>query len=127
MIDNRAQLAELRERCRREAEELRLAQQQLLTPTPRRMSELEPLAAAAFPLFLDLLGEALTVRGHVAEIVEATSTDGSLLIRMQPTGDGGTCRVQTEEGEFCGQDFWVSIHRTDEARPVPFVTPGARP
>lgn len=125
LIDNRAELAELREQSRREAEELRQAQQQLLTPAPRRLSELEPLAAAAFPLFLDLLGEALTVRGQVEETVEATSTDGSLLIRMQPTGDGGTCRVQTEEGEFCGQDFWISIHRTNEARPVEFATPGA--
>ncbi len=57
LIDNRAELAELREQSRREAEELRLAQQQLLTPAPRRLSELEPLAAAAFPLFLDLQGE----------------------------------------------------------------------
>jgi uncharacterized protein (TIGR02677 family) len=114
LIDNRLELASLREQCRHEAEELSLAKEELLTPRCR-LSELPPLSEQAFPLLLDLLGEALTKRGEAGQTITAASTDGSMLICMEPTGDDSRCRLVTRWGEFHGQDFWISIHSSVES------------
>lgn len=99
LIDNRSELESLREQCRQEAEELSLAQEELHTPRCR-LSELPPLSEQAFPLLLDLLGEALTKRGAAGETITAASTDGSMLICLEPTGDDSRCRLETRWGEF---------------------------
>ena len=115
MIDNREQLQSLRQQALQETAELNAAMQQLLTPR-RRMSELPQMTQQAFPLLLDLLGEALTLRGNNHETVLASSTDGSMNIRLEPTNDDSQCNVVSSWGQFSGQDFWLSIHSSNEQK-----------
>lgn len=114
LVDNRAELESLRQQSVEEAEQLRRAREELLVPR-RRISQFPPISANAFPLLLDLLGEALTRAGQHGGVMEASSTDGSMWIRMEPTDDGTQCRLTTEWGEFSGRDYWVSIHDAMES------------
>jgi uncharacterized protein (TIGR02677 family) len=113
LVDNREELESLRIQSFQEAEQLRRAREELLTPR-RRISEFPPISANAFPLLLDLLGEALTRAGEATGAMEAASTDGSMFIRMEPTDDGARCRLITDWGELRGRDYWVSIHDVAE-------------
>ena len=115
LIDNLAELDALRIQNQQEVEQLRRAREELLTPR-RRISDLAPLGADAFPLLLDLIGQALSGAGEANRSMQAASTDGTMWIRMEPTSDGSQCRLITEWGEFCGRDYWVSIHDALESR-----------
>ena len=115
IVDNRSQLARLRIEAEREAEQIQQAHAALLTHGTRRISELSAMDASAFPLFLDLLGEALTLRGHEDEFVEATSTDGALAIELRSTGDGQTCHLESAWGIFHGPDFFLRIFPFDDS------------
>lgn len=114
IVDNREELAQLREATRVEAEQLQAARAALLTHGQVRISELETMDAAAFPMFLDLLGEALTLRGHENATIQATSTDGAMTIELTTTGDGGTCSLESAWGVFQGPDFWINVQALDE-------------
>lgn len=113
LVDNLAELAELREQSLREAQELAEARAELLTDG-KRLSEFAEIGRSAFPLMLDLIGEALTRRGHSQDHVQAYSTDGSLRIELRPTEDDATCCLDTDHGTFQGSDFWVRIHLVDQ-------------
>lgn len=110
VVDNRQQLARLAGTSRREAADLATARKELLTDEIR-LSELAMIGEAAHPLFLDLVGEALSQRGRLDQLVRAVSSDGALRIEMRPSRDvKQTFRAKTSYGTFSGPDFWVSIH-----------------
>jgi len=108
LVDNRDALKELKEQSAQESAALTAAREELLVDQ-KRLSELPQLSEAAFPILLDLLGEALSHRGKPEDVVSSLSTDGSMEIRLRRVEDGGMCYLETSDGTFEGPDFWVSI------------------
>ncbi len=92
-----------------EAEQLQAARQRLATGGTFRLSEIGFLNSVEFSLFLDMLGEALSRRVSPGDPVVATSSDGSLQIRLTPAKDGQLASVETEHGIFRGQDYYLQI------------------
>jgi len=94
-----------------EAEEALLseARRRLITTGTIRLSEIGGLQRASFDLFLDLLGEALAGKAIATDQVEATSTDGSLTVRLTPTGDQRLAVIETDDGIFSGPDHFIEI------------------
>lgn len=76
-----------------------------------RLSDLETLESGEFELFLDLLGEAVSANALLSEGAEVLSSDGTLKVRLSPTGDARTAVIHTPEGTFEGPDFWISIEQ----------------
>jgi hypothetical protein len=60
-------------------------------------------------MFLDLLGEAVSARVFPDEVVEILSPDGSLSVRLEPTDDGRSAMILTNDGVFSGPDQWIQI------------------
>jgi len=83
----------------------------------RRLSGFAELESAAFELFLELLGEALSAQTHGLDPVEVTSTDGALVVRLEPIPDGGEAVIQTSEGTLRGPDGWITIRYAHEPAP----------
>ncbi len=92
-----------------EAAQVAAARQRLVTGGPIRLSELGPLDAAAFDLFLDLLGAALAAAVDTRAPVVATTSDGSLEIELAPTGDGVMAAIETPDGVLRGPDQQLTI------------------
>lgn len=116
VIDRAEAKARLAEWIAAEAEQIASARRRLAQGRRLRLSDFtpdpdNPLDAAAFQLFLDLLGEALTHRVQ-GEVVEATSSDGALHIVLEPTDDQRSATLVTAHGIFTGRDHWVTIHET---------------
>lgn len=107
-----------------EARALGAARARLATGRPTRLSELGELDPLAFEMLLDLLGDALA-----AGATETTSTDGSLVISLVPTGDDRTAFVHTPAGTFQGPDYFLTLRPTLPgaavlpAPPTPTPTP----
>lgn len=97
-----------------EAGQLESARALLATNQQLLISDLEPLNPAAFELFLDLLGEAMTARLLPDEAVEATSTDGSLVIRLEPFQTYREARIRTAAGILTGPDALILIRNASE-------------
>lgn len=109
VIDRSAEKRRLAEAAAREARQLAAARERLARNGRVRLSELGDLDPAAFSLLLDLLGEALARKIRRIDTVEATSSDGSLVIRMEPTGDAAVAVIRTSDGELQGDDHYVTI------------------
>lgn len=92
-----------------EAEQISRAQARLGTGRRIRLSELGSLERLEFDLLLDLLGEALGARVDPSAGVETTSSDGTLHLLLEPTGDGATATLETADGTLSGPDFFVTI------------------
>jgi uncharacterized protein (TIGR02677 family) len=92
-----------------EAQQIVAARRRLATGARARLSDLGTLDPAEFALFLDLLGDVLSVRIGVEEAVEVTSSDGTMHVRLEPTADGRTATVDTPAGRFSGPDHYVTI------------------
>jgi len=109
IVDNRQQLAQLAETNRREAEQFAKARRELVTERIR-LSEFGEIGAEAFPLLLDLIGEALSQRTESDTKVEAVISDGSMRIQMQALpSSSDRCCLNTSFGTFSGPDFWITI------------------
>jgi uncharacterized protein (TIGR02677 family) len=93
------------------------AQNRFATGTRMRLSELAQLESDEFDLFLEFLGETVTARGFPEDTAEILSSDGSLRVKLEPTGDGQTAAIQTPDGIFSGPDHWITVERnlTEEA------------
>jgi uncharacterized protein (TIGR02677 family) len=115
-IDQRAGKEMLARLATDEAGQLDEARRFLAHGVRRRLSDLGEMDGQAFELFLDLLGEALTSRLSAADVAEATSTDGSLTIRLEPVPGGATAEIRTTDGVLLGPDAWVTI--TDTYNPA---------
>jgi uncharacterized protein (TIGR02677 family) len=120
VIDRSREKALLVARRDEEARALRAARDRLATGRPTRLSELGELDPVAFEMLLELLGDALA--GGAAE---TTSTDGSLVISLVPTGDGRTAFVQTPAGTFQGTDHFLTLRSIAAAAPAAAATPMA--
>jgi uncharacterized protein (TIGR02677 family) len=99
-------LAELN---RKESEQLEKARRQLLTPEPTALSQWKNLSSQEFDLFLDLLSESLRSKVQHSDVVEATSSDGSLRMVMTPVQPRACFSIQTELGTFSGDDHIITI------------------
>lgn len=118
-IDRSGERARLEALAEAEAQELVLVREQLLAKGPRRLAELGPLSRGQFRLFLELVGRALAKAGNGDGLIEGVSSDGSMRVRLEPAGAGGKAVLETEDGEFAGQDYWVRIEPTASAGEVP--------
>ncbi|TAN49093.1 MAG: TIGR02677 family protein [Methylococcaceae bacterium] len=92
-----------------EHRQVEAARRRLASGQPTRLSQLGRLDAAAFPLFLNLLGEALTAQATPDATVELHTADGLLQIRLEPLGVETRAEVVTESGVFAGRDHLLTI------------------
>jgi uncharacterized protein (TIGR02677 family) len=120
IIDRSAEKEKLAAAGRGEAQRLLNAQRRFGPGNRIRLSELEHLETDEFELFLDLLGEAVSVGMFSAEPVEILSGDGGLRIKLEPTCDGRQALIPTTDGELSGPDHWISIEQisADDAQEV---------
>jgi uncharacterized protein (TIGR02677 family) len=102
-----------------EAAQLELARSELLEKGEVRLSALGPLSDPGFALFLDLLGDALARQALKGQAVEALSSDGSLLVRLEPLEDGSRAHVSTPSGTFSGPDYRIRILSTEASLQAP--------
>jgi uncharacterized protein (TIGR02677 family) len=109
IVDRGREKAYLAELVAAEAEQVRRARARLATGARLRLSQLGALDAAEFELFLGLLGDALAAGAAQGGVVEAVSSDGSLLVRLEPCGDGTTARIDTPAGRFSGPDHFFEV------------------
>ena len=107
VVDRSAEKARLAKEAESEAAQLAEARRWLTAAGPTRLSTLGQLPRDAFDLLLDLLAEALSRKLTPDEEVEATSADGSIEVRMTPTGDGATATIVTSDGALTGPDHHV--------------------
>jgi uncharacterized protein (TIGR02677 family) len=113
VIDRTAEKATLARFAEEEAEQIERARTALAHGRALRLAELGRFDAAAFDLFLDLLGEALARKSSPDACVETTSADGALHIRLDPVPDGPIATLVTEHGEFSGRDHVITITRVE--------------
>lgn len=109
----RRQLAEL---AARQVEQTALARAALATGGETRLSRLGELDPVAFALFLRLLGDALSTWRPGMTRTVATSSDGSLEIRLTALDDSTRAEIRTPGGVFRGPDHLVEIVDPAEGR-----------
>jgi uncharacterized protein (TIGR02677 family) len=110
VIDRSKEKELLARLAQEEAQQIAAAQKRLATGQRLRLSDFGLLnTTAELELFLDLLGESLASKLHASDAVVAHSTDGSLRIELEPTGDGTEARIPTSDGVLCGDDHYVTI------------------
>lgn len=109
IVDRSAQRRHLAELAARQAAETAAARAALATAHPTRLADLGELEPGAFRLFLALLGDALAARVPGARVVETTTTDGTMLIRLTALDDGRIAQLRTPEGVLRGPDHLVDI------------------
>ncbi|WP_282689640.1 MULTISPECIES: TIGR02677 family protein [unclassified Streptomyces] len=93
----------------KQAAETAAARARLVTDGVTRLSGLGELDPASFGLFLQLLGDALATWRPGMRHTEATSSDGSMEIRLTALTDGTTAEIHTPGGVFSGPDHHVEI------------------
>ncbi len=110
IIDRTAEKTALARLLDLEAAQIEAARRWLASGRKMRLSELAALGRAEFDLLLDLLGEAIGARPGPGGVIEASSTDGSLLIRLEPpaSAEERAC-IETEAGRLWAPDFVVRI------------------
>lgn len=91
-----------------ETGQLAEARRRLATGLPFRLSELGLLPPDVFGLLIDLLGEALAESTDDTPVA-LVSADGTLGVRLTPTGDGRLARLETSHGVLVGPDHHVVI------------------
>src|SRR6266545_2213615 len=106
-----------RSQARRRLEELLVAERaqteaarrRLATGRPTRLSDLGLLDRDEFELFLGLLGDALASGPPGPDGIRTTTSDGTLEITIQPTGDGASAEIATPDGVLRGPDHVLTI------------------
>ncbi|MFD7154090.1 TIGR02677 family protein [Kribbella sp. NPDC059898] len=109
VVDRSPQRAYLADLARRESAEAAAARELLATSRPTRLSDLGELDPAAFRTFLALLGDALAARVPGRRVVETTTSDGTMAIRLTALDDGRRAVIRTPDGSFRGPDHLVEI------------------
>jgi uncharacterized protein (TIGR02677 family) len=112
-----------REALRRLAEEenaqIASAHSRLTMTRPMHLSDFAPLEATPFQLLLDLLGRAVAdSAGLPLERfpVQASSTDGALLISLWPPSDDSFAELSTTEGVLRSPNYRVQISGSSLSR-----------
>jgi len=110
VVDRTAEKTALARLLDLEAAQFEAARRRLASGRRLRLSELAALGRAEFDLLLDLLGEAIGARPGPDGVIETSSTDGSLLIRLEPpaSSEEQAC-LETEAGRLWAPDFIVRI------------------
>jgi uncharacterized protein (TIGR02677 family) len=93
--------------------EIEEARAKLANGKAKRLSDLGPLSAYGFQLFLNLLGEALPAQANPDETVERQTGDGLLRVRLEPLGVGSNAEIQTDTGIFAGRDHLLTVTSTE--------------
>lgn len=111
VVDRSAQRRYLSELAAKEAEQTRLARVALAAKAgePVRLSAVGELDERAFRLFLSLLGDALTAKVPGRDVVETTTSDGSVTVRLAALDDGTVAEISTGTGRFRGPDHLLQI------------------
>jgi uncharacterized protein (TIGR02677 family) len=119
VIDRAEEKALLAALTREEAAQIAGARERLARDRPLRLAERGCLDRAAFELFLDLLGEALSRKEHATETVEAFSSDGQLRVVLEPIPGAPSTTLVTARGTFSGPDHFVTIsHAAGREQPA---------
>src|SRR6266511_4259327 len=84
-------------------------------------SDLGLLDRDEFELFLGLLGDALASGPPGPDGIRTTTSDGTLEITIQPTGDGASAEIATPDGVLRGPDHVLTI--VDLTHPAAAGTP----
>jgi len=111
ILDRSKERAALAERVAQETAQTEAARTFLARSRETRLSELGPLDAQTFRLFLTLLGEALAAQTNPDEPVERQTGDGTLAVRLVPLEPDSHAQLDTELGRFSGRDHLVLIRR----------------
>jgi uncharacterized protein (TIGR02677 family) len=112
ILDRSAERSLLAARVAAEAAQTEAARQRLATDRDTRLSELGPLDASSFRLFLALLGEALATQRHPDQPVERMTGDGTLLVQLVPLAAHTRAVITTDLGTFSGRDHLLRIRGT---------------
>jgi uncharacterized protein (TIGR02677 family) len=112
IVDRRTEKQKLAEVCDAEVQRVLDAQRRFGVGDRIRLSELERLEAAEFELLLDVLAEAVSARVSATDRIEFFSADGSLKVKLEPTGDERQALIFTSDGVFSGPDHWLHIEPT---------------
>jgi uncharacterized protein (TIGR02677 family) len=108
VVDRSAEREHLAAQVAAERGEAEEARRRLATGRPTRLSDLGKLDRAEFPLFLQLLGEALAGGPPDADgEIRIRTADGSLEITLVPAG--GVAEIVTEDGVLRGPDHEITI------------------
>lgn len=107
VVDRSAGKALIAATIQAEAAQIEAARRRLATGRPILLSDLGELDPCEFDLFLDLLGEALAAKVVPGDVVETTSTDGTLQIILAPAP--GSATITTSTGRLTGPDHLVTI------------------
>jgi uncharacterized protein (TIGR02677 family) len=106
-----------RSQARRRLEELLAAERtqtdaarrRLATGRPTRLSDLGALDRDEFALFLGLLGDTLAAGPPGSGgVIQTTTSDGTMAITLEPTGDGAVAEIVTPDGVLRGPDHVVT-------------------
>lgn len=109
IADRSRERALLAERTAEEAAQTEAARRRLAARGDTTLSQLGPLNAPEFRLFLALLGDALAAQPHPDAPVERFTADGSLIVRLEPLAHDSRATLETELGRFGGRDHRLSI------------------
>ena len=108
VVDHFREKAALRALIEAETAQLERARRRLATGERMLLSQIGLLDTTEFQLMLDLLGEALSQMVGTG-LVEVPSSDGTIIIEMEPTGDESLATITTSNGTLTGPDFHVRI------------------
>lgn len=118
VVDRSAQRRQLAVYAEQEAAEAAAARRALATDHPTLLGDIGELDPAAFRLFLQLLGDALSARVPGQRSVTTTTNDGTMLIRLTVLGEGRRVEIRTPQGIFRGPDHLVEIVDLTDDEPV---------
>lgn len=85
------------------------ARQRFARGEPMLLSQLGKLDRHEFRVLLGLLGEALAAQRSADEPVQRPSSDGLLMITLEPLGGDSHAVIETEEGVFRGRDHRLTV------------------
>jgi uncharacterized protein (TIGR02677 family) len=124
VVDRSADRARLAAQVAAERGEIEAARHRLATGRPTRLSDLGKLDRAEFPLFLQLLGEALAAGPPGADgEIRTRTADGSLEITLVQVD--GLAEIVTDDGVLRGPDHEITI--VDLTEPPPPAAQPAQP
>jgi uncharacterized protein (TIGR02677 family) len=112
IVDRTEQKRLLAQFAAAESAQIERARRVLAQGRPVLLSQIGTLDSGEFDLFLEILGEALAMKGRPQDAVEITSSDGALRIRLEPlsgTPGAGIAVIRTPAGDFSGPDHAITI------------------
>ena len=104
-------------RMAEESAQVQRARSRLASSKATRLSHLGSLNRHEFDLFLALLSEALSAQMRPDMVVERSTSDGLLRIRLEPLSAQSRAELDTELGRFAGRDHVITITPMYGARP----------